>query len=156
MNEISPDEYPEQKILLVESKPMTPVVVNIEAEIQKLFDNNRLSDLKSFMKKRRRLNVMNTFLMYGFHIFQSAGILTTTIATGYNFRELIWVGVGLNVLSSLMNIFEKINTSISTNLMKNITSIKEGTYVDEGVIVNDIKKDSKSATSEKPEADSVD
>ena len=132
-------------------------VVNIEAEIQKIFDENRLSDLKSFMKKRRRLNVMNTFLMYGFHVFQSAGILTTTIATGYNLRELIWVGVGLNVLSSLMNIFEKINTSISTNLMKNITSIKEGTYVDEGVIVNDVKKESKAATTEKSdEADSVD
>lgn len=120
--------------------------IDISIEIQKIFAKNQLDDLKRFMAKRQALNSVNTFMIYGFHIFQSAGILTTTIATGYNIRELIWVGVGLNVISTLINVFEKINTSISTKLMKDIMSIKDGTYVDEGTIVNDVKKDSKSTT----------
>ena len=121
-------------------------------EIRIIFEENKMSDLKRFMAKRQRLNAANGWLIYLFHIFQSAGILTTTIATGYNLRELIWVGVGLNVVSTLMNVFEKINTSISTKLMKDISSIREDKYVDEGTIVNDIKdKDEK-----KTEADTID
>jgi hypothetical protein len=108
-------------------------------EIRIIFEENKMSDLKRFMSKRQRLNAANGWLIYLFHIFQSAGILTTTIATGYNIRELIWVGVGLNVVSTLMNVFEKINTSISTKLMKDITSIREDKYIDEGTIVNDVK-----------------
>jgi hypothetical protein len=111
----------------------------VAIEIKNIFAQNQLEDLKRFMAKRQSLNSMNTFLIYFFHIFNSAGILVTTIATGYNMRELIWVGVGLNVVSSLMNVFEKINTSISTKLMKDIKSIREGTYVDEGTIINEVK-----------------
>ena len=118
-------------------------------EIRIIFEQNKMSDLKRFMTKRQRLNAANGWLIYMFHVFQSAGILTTTIATGYNIRELIWVGVGLNVVSTLMNVFEKINTSISTKLMKDITSIREDKYIDEGTIINDVKD-------KKNEADSVD
>ena len=122
---------------------MTAVAVNEEIRI--IFEQNKIEDLKRFMNKRQRLNAVNTWLIYAFHVFQSAGILTTTIATGYNLREMIWVGVGLNVISTLMNVFEKINTSISTKLMKDITSIREDKYVDEGTIVNEVKdKDKKS------------
>ena len=122
---------------------MTAVAVNEEIRI--IFEQNKIEDLKRFMNKRQRLNAVNTWLIYAFHVFQSAGILTTTIATGYNIREMIWVGVGLNVISTLMNVFEKINTSISTKLMKDITSIREDKYVDEGTIVNEVKdKDKKS------------
>ena len=125
----------------------------VNEEIRLIFEQNKIDDLKRFMNKRQNLNATNTWLIYAFHIFQSAGILTTTIATGYNVRELIWVGVGLNVVSTLMNVFEKINTSISTKLMKDITSIREDKYVDEGTIVNDIKDKEKD---KKPEADNLD
>jgi hypothetical protein len=133
---------------------MAHQTITVNEEIRLIFEQNKIDDLKRFMTKRQRLNAVNTTLIYAFHIFQSAGILTTTIATGYNIRELIWVGVGLNVVSTLMNVFEKINTSISTKLMKDITSIREDKYVDEGTIVNDIKDKEK-----KPQdsnADSVD
>ena len=124
----------------------------VNEEIRIIFEQNKMEDLKRFMAKRQRLNSANGWLIYAFHVFQSAGILTTTIATGYNIRELIWVGVGLNVISTLMNVFEKINTSISTKLMKDITSIREDKYVDEGTIVNEVKDKDK----EKTNADSVD
>ena len=113
--------------------------MTVNDEIRIIFEENKMADLKRFMAKRQSINAANGWLIYGFHVFQSAGILTTTIATGYNLRELIWVGVGLNVISTLMNVFEKINTSISTKLMKDITAIREDKYVDEGTIVNDIK-----------------
>ena len=129
---------------------MTAMAVNEEIRI--IFEQNKIEDLKRFMNKRQRLNAVNTWLIYAFHVFQSAGILTTTIATGYNIREMIWVGVGLNVISTLMNVFEKINTSISTKLMKDITSIREDKYVDEGTIVNEVKDKDKQSNN----ADSVD
>ena len=132
---------------------MTHQTITVNEEIRLIFEQNKIDDLKRFMSKRQRLNAVNTTLIYAFHIFQSAGILTTTIATGYNIRELIWVGVGLNVVSTLMNVFEKINTSISTKLMKDITSIREDKYVDEGTIVNDIKDNKEK---KEPAADTVD
>jgi hypothetical protein len=129
-----------QKKFSVESKTMD---VSVSDQIQKIFDTNKVSDLQKFVNQRARINTANTLLMYGFHVCQSSGILLTTIATGYQYQELIWVGVGLNVLSSILLAFEKINTSVSTNLMKNIVAIKDGTYVDEGTIVSEIGKNEK-------------
>ena len=79
-------------------------------------------------------------LVYLFHIVQSAGILTTTIAAGYDMKELVWVGVGLNIMASLLNVFEKTNNSMSKHLLKDINAIKEGTYVDEGTLVETVEK----------------
>ena len=86
------------------------------------------------MSKRKCLNSCNLALVYLFHIVQSAGILTTTIAAGYDMKQLIWVGVGINILASLINVFEKTNNSISKHLLKDIQSIKDGTFIDEGSI----------------------
>ena len=130
-------------------------MTEVSIEIQQIFAKNQLDDLKRFMAKRQSLNAYTTFMMYGFHIFQSAGVLVTTIGTGYNIREVVWIGVGLNVLSSLINIFEKINVSVSTKLMKDIKAIRDGTYVDEGTIVNDVKKDSEPKSTSSDAADSV-
>jgi hypothetical protein len=106
----------------------------ISLEIQTIFQKNKLDDLKEFMNKRKCLNAWNMALIYLFHIVQSAGILTTTIATGYDMKIFIWVGVGLNITATLINVFEKTNSSISKNLMKDIQAIKEGSYVDESSI----------------------
>jgi len=109
---------------------------DIENQIHEIFSKNKLEDLKKFLSKRACLNTTNQVLTYLFHIIQSAGVLTTTIAAGYNMKELVWIGVGMNILASLINIFEKTNESISKRLLKDITAIKTGTYVDEGSMVN--------------------
>ena len=106
-----------------------------KTEIQKVFEDNKMNDLTRFIDKRQCLNSCNMYLIYLFHILQSAGILTTSVATGYNLKELIWIGVGLNILATLINIFEHTNNSISKHLLDNIISIKKGTYIDEGIIV---------------------
>ena len=74
-------------------------------------------------------------LIYLFHVVQSAGILTTTIAAGYDMKVIVWVGVGFNILASLINVFEKTNTGISKHLMKDTQAIKNGTYVDEEPLI---------------------
>jgi hypothetical protein len=117
---------------------------DVSLEIQTIFEANKLNDLKEFIDKRKCLNSWNIALIYLFHIVQAAGILTTTIAAGYDMKEIIWIGVGFNLLASLLNVFEKTNSSISKGLMKDIQAIKEGTFVDEGTIELPTAKDSSS------------
>ncbi len=66
---------------------------------------------------------------------QTSGILLTTIAAGYDIKALVWVGAGVNALASLIKIFETTNNSILKKLMVDIKKIRDGTYVDEGVLV---------------------
>ena len=118
---------------------MTTEKQSISIQIKKVFEENVLDDLKRFIEKRQCLNETNMILIYLFHIVQSAGILTTTIATGYNVREYIWIGVGLNVLASLINAIERTNNNISKKILADIRSIKDGKYVDEGIMVESKK-----------------
>ena len=123
---------------------------DLGVEIQHIFDTNKLEDLKEFINRRKCLNNWNIALVYLFHIIQSAGILTTTIAAGYDIKAIVWVGVGLNILASMINIFEKTNNGISKKLMKDIQAIKDGTYVDESVSAEITEKKEKENDLEEP------
>jgi hypothetical protein len=139
--------------------PALPVVTasivvetpSIASEIQAIFEKNKLSDLKEFVSKRKCLNEFNMALMYLFHIVQSAGILTTTIAAGYDMKELVWIGVGINIVASLINIFEKTNAGISKRLLKDIEAIRDGSFVDQSDVYEPpaAKGDSKHLLDEK-------
>jgi hypothetical protein len=126
------------------------VTKDLSTEIQHIFDTNKLDDLKEFINRRKCLNNWNIALVYLFHFIQSAGILTTTIAAGYDIKAIVWVGVGLNILASMINIFEKTNNGISKKLMKDIQAIKDGTYVDESVSVEITEKKEKDHDLEEP------
>ena len=117
--------------------------INISQEIQSILDKDKLEDLKQFITRRKCLNRWNIGLIYLFHLIQSVGILTTTIATGYDMKEIIWVGVGLNIMASLINVIEKTNNGISKHLLKDIEAIKDGTYTDESTVESPEKKDEK-------------
>lgn len=119
---------------------------DISLQIKNILDNNQLEDLKEFIDKRKCLNSTNMSLIYLFHIIQSAGILTTTIATGYNYKELIWVGIGLNLVASLINTFEHLNNSMSKRLLKDIMAIKDNTYIGPSEIVEPDKDNQLSNT----------
>jgi len=108
---------------------------DISLKIKNIFDNNKLDDLKRFLKKRKCLNTTNSFLVYLFHIVQSVGILLTSYATGNNNTNLIWVGVSLNFLATLIHVFEQTNNSFLKKLMIDIKSIKDNNYIDEGELV---------------------
>ena len=104
------------------------------AAIKKIFDDNEIDDLRKFLARKDCLNSSSMYMIYLFHIVQSLGVLTTSVATSYGKVEYVWLGIGLNVLASLITVFEKTNKSISKTIDKDIQSIKDGTYVDEGDI----------------------
>lgn len=129
---------------------------DISLEIKKIFENNELEDLKRFMRKRQCLNKTNICLLYLFHLLQTSGIFVTTIAAGYDTKFLIWIGVGLNLLATLINIYEKTNNNLIKKLMIDIKAIKEGKYVDESAQVDIEKNDKQNSSVDKnvePEID---
>lgn len=105
-------------------------------EIKDIFENNTLNDLKRFINQRQCLNTTNSYLIYLFHLVQSAGILTSAIAAGNGNFEIVWVGVGLNLFATLINVYEKTNNSILQKLMDDIKLIKNGKYIDEGQLID--------------------
>lgn len=109
---------------------------HINIQIQEIFENNKIDDLKRFIKKRQSLNSCNVCMSYLYYLVQSVGILTTTIGTGYNIKELIWTGIGVNVFAALIHSYEQINNNLSIKLLKNIENIKKNNYVDEDVLVD--------------------
>jgi hypothetical protein len=115
---------------------------HVSIQIQEIFENNKIADLKRFIKKRQSLNSCNICMSYLYYLVQSVGILTTTIGTGYNVKELIWSGIGINILASLIHSYEQINNNISIKLLKNIENIRKNTYIDEDVLI-DLSEDSK-------------
>lgn len=112
----------------------------VAIEIQRIFEQNELDDLNRFLRKRSCLNSTNQFLMYMFHALQSAGILTTTVAAGYGRTDFIWMGVALNVIATLVNVYEKTNNSLLKKLMIDIQAIKDGNYVDESPLIDPDRK----------------
>jgi heme exporter protein D len=80
--------------------------------------------------------------MYLFYLFQSLSVFTTTIATSYNKTNYIWLGVGLSLISTLINIYEKLNISLSSQILKDIEKIKNNSYVDDDIRIDDVKNKS--------------
>ena len=109
---------------------------DITLEIQTIFDNNKINDLNRFLAKRQCLNTTNSYLIYLFHLVQASGILTTSIAAGTQNTELVWIGVGLNIFATLINVYEKTNNSISSKLLSDIKLIRDNHYVDEGEFID--------------------
>jgi hypothetical protein len=104
--------------------------------IKKIFDDHEIEQLKSSMSTRHSLNQCNRYLAYSFYLIQSSGILVSSIAAGYNEPKLIWLGIGLNILASLVNAYEKINDNILKKLLADINAIKAGKYVDESAFID--------------------
>lgn len=117
--------------------------MEISKEIKDIFDKNKVYDLKNFINKRQRLNRCNVALMYLFYLFQSGSVFVTTIATGYNLKTYIWLGIGLNLIASLIHIYEKLNTSLSEQILKDIEMIRNGSYIDDGVRIDTTQKGDK-------------
>jgi hypothetical protein len=114
-------------------------------EIIQIFQKNKHSDLQRFLSNRRCLNTTNICFTYLFYFIQMVGLLTTSVAQSYNMTNVVWVGIGLNSLATLIHTFQQTNNKISKHMLDNIISIKNGTYVDEGILIDiDDKSDKKS------------
>lgn len=127
----------------------------MQSQIDDILNQNKVDDLKRFLAKRQCLNKTNVCLNYLFHFIQSAGIFTTTLAAGYNIKELVWGGIALNIVASLINIFEQTNNTLSKRLMKDIVAIKQGKYVDEGLAVEAEKNQAEKNQAESAQSSKV-
>ena len=105
-------------------------------DVELILHKNVIDDLQRFIKKRACLNNCNIYLTYLFHLLQTCGMITTTLSASYNYKELLWIGIGVNALASLISIYEKINQSVSDKLLENIKYIKDGDYLDESNQIN--------------------
>ena len=105
-------------------------------DINEILHKNSLDDLQKFIKRRACLNNCNMFLTYLFHLLQAGGMITTAISATYNYKEVLWIGITLNSVASLISIYEKINQTASDKLLENIKSIKSGEYLDESHQIN--------------------
>lgn len=113
-------------------------------EITRILQANKMFDLKRFLSSRQCLNTSNIYFTYLFYLVQMAGLLTTSVAQSYNATNIVWLGIGLNSLATLIHTFKQSNNKLSQNMLDNILSIKNGTYVDEGILIDlDDKNDKK-------------
>ena len=115
----------------------------MDSQINEILNKNVIGDLKHALKKRKCLNTTNSVLIYIFHVVQTGGILVTTIGAGYTSKIMVWLGAGLNALATLIHVYENLNNNISKHLLQDIKAIKDGTYIDEGIIIEPDEEKSK-------------
>jgi hypothetical protein len=113
-------------------------------KIAEIFETNKINDLKRFIEKREQFNQYNIYIRYFYYVIHYSSILSTTFAVGYVggincddpaiqvVKELIWGGICLNMVSTVLTSFEQMNKNISKKMMRDILNIKNGNYVDEG------------------------
>lgn len=106
------------------------------SEIDTILQKNSVDDLKKFINKRACLNNCNVFLTYIFHFLQTCGMITTALSASYDYKQLLWIGIGLNALASLISIYEKTNETISNKMLESIKNIKSGDYLDESIHID--------------------
>ena len=95
---------------------------------KKIFEDKELEDLVKYLKKTENLNWWNSHLIYLFYFLQSSGIIISTYATSTTNPNIFWIGIGMNMTASLINVYEKINDGIIKKLANQISQIKNGTY----------------------------
>jgi hypothetical protein len=118
--------------------------MTITDTINEILETNKIKDLKRFIEKREAINNYNIYIRYCYYIVHYSSILSTSFAVGYVggivcddpsiiiVRELIWAGIGLNMISTILSSFETTNKSLSKKMLKDIINIKNGNYIDEG------------------------
>jgi len=107
--------------------------------VNEIFNKNKIDDLNNFVKKRSCLNTSNEILSVLFYIFQSGNVFITSLGNAYKNPYLIWSGVGMGTLASILYLLMNNNTKINTRLMTNIKAIRENKYTDEITDVFDNK-----------------
>jgi hypothetical protein len=127
-------------------------------KIKKIFDDNKINDLHRFIEKRQNINSCNVKLRYLYYTFHYSSILVTTVAVSFqtsnfeqihiiNMVDMIWIGIALNILSTMVNAFEKMNKAISKKILSDIYKIKSGEYVDETEVMDSIHESSSRSVS---------
>lgn len=100
-------------------------------KINNIINKNKVDDLLRFINKRQNLNCSNQLFGYLFYIIQTISIFSTSLGQYNDNAYLIWSGIGLTSIGTLVHAIINSNTKINNSLMNNITHIKNGNYIDE-------------------------
>jgi len=109
--------------------------------IEDILAKHREEDMREFLDSRECLNCINGWLISLFHLIQTAGILLTSFAAGTGETKLVWGGVILNSLASLMQIYIKSHDALLKQKLADLKLIKDGTYVDQGTVAEEEDKE---------------
>jgi len=63
-------------------------------------------------------------------------MLTIGIATQSNQTSIIWIGIALNGIASIIIIFSKTHDDMARILLNDIKNIQNGNYIDESMLIN--------------------
>ena len=100
-------------------------------KINNIINKNKVDDLLRFMNKRQNINCGNQVLGYLFYLIQTISVFSTSLGQYNENVYLIWTGIGLTSVGTLIHAIINSNNKINTSLMANIKSIHAGDYVDE-------------------------
>jgi hypothetical protein len=100
-------------------------------KINNIINKNKVEDLMRFMNKRQNINCGNQVLGYLFYLIQTISVFSTSLGQYNENVYLIWTGIGLTSVGTLIHAIINSNNKINSSLMANIKAIHSGDYVDE-------------------------
>ena len=104
-------------------------------EIERLIQQYGWEDFQNFRAKRRMLNILNFFCIHFFYLVQAASLFTGSIALAYGNQTLHFAALGLQLVATLIIVFEKIYNNVLNQLLAQMQAIRNGTYLDESILV---------------------
>lgn len=107
-----------------------------QISIENMLEENRLDDLERFISRRKCFNKWNIYMIYFFYLIQSSGILLSSVGASMNYQIVLWLGIGLNTLAGIVQIYEKVNDTQLKKLYKDIVSIKDNKYICEAEAID--------------------
>ena len=108
--------------LAAKSDPNPELTIVIEGILSK----HMKEDMDKFLKSRQCLNNVDGWLICMFHLLQTAGILMTSYAVAHDSTILVWIGVILNSLASIMQIYINMHDASLKQIMSDLKLIEEG------------------------------
>jgi len=110
---------------------------NIQTKIRKILEETEFNELKKNIKHASIIHQTNIYLSYIFHLFQTSGILITTISTSYSSKQYLWLGIGLNFTASFFNAIERQNEILHKKILKKINLSRQKLIQYENIFLND-------------------
>jgi hypothetical protein len=106
-----------------------------DTQINEIILNKNIFKLKQLLSSRERLNKINVYIVYLFHLLQVSGIILSSYGTTIKNDNIIWLGIFLNFLASLFERYEKVNNALIKKMSVNITGIQKNKYYEESEII---------------------
>jgi hypothetical protein len=112
------------------------ISLDIISKINKISQDKEIEYLHKFIKNIEDLNYWNSYSIYVYHLIQSSGLIISSYGTSEKNTTILWTGIGLNMLASIIHIYEKINNGKIKKLKEEIKQIKNRTFESQQSLIN--------------------